>query len=155
MCSSDLVEVLTNFRQAQDIKRLFKDSTGEPLPISSGRKDAPNVVVVLLDDVGFGSFGTFGGPVPTPTCDLIAEQGLRYNQFHTTALCAPTRAALLTGRNHHTVHMGCITEAASSFPGYDSVIPDEADYQQRHWGEGYETELGVQEIGRASCRERV
>ena len=111
---------------AQDIKRLFKDSTGEPLPISSGPKDAPNVVVVLLDDVGFGSFGTFGGPVPTPTCDLIAEQGLRYNQFHTTALCAPTRAALLTGRNHHTVHMGCITEAASSFPGYDSVIPDEA-----------------------------
>ena len=57
---------------AQDIKRLFKDSTGEPLSISSGPKDAPNVVVVLLDDVGFGSFGTFGGPVPTPTCDLIA-----------------------------------------------------------------------------------
>ena len=80
----------------QDIKRLFKDSTGEPLTIPSGPEDAPNVVVVLLDDVGFGSFGTFGGPVPTPTCDLIAEQGLRYNQFHTTALCAPTRAALLT-----------------------------------------------------------
>jgi len=111
---------------AQDIKRLFKDSTGEPLTIPSGPKDAPNVVVVLLDDVGFGSFGTFGGPIPTPTCDLIAEQGLRYNQFHTTALCAPTRAALLTGRNHHAVHMGSITETATSFPGYDSVIPDEA-----------------------------
>ncbi|MEQ1699418.1 MAG: arylsulfatase, partial [Ilumatobacteraceae bacterium] len=86
----------------------------------------PNVVVILLDDVGFGSCSTFGGPVPTPALDRVAAAGLRYNQFHTTALCSPTRAALLTGRNHHSVHMGGITEIANSFPGYDSAIPPEA-----------------------------
>ena len=84
---------------------------------------APNVVVVLLDDIGFGTSATFGGPVPMPTLDALARQGLRYNQFHTTALCSPTRAALLTGRNHHTAHMGAITEIATGYPGYDSVIP--------------------------------
>ncbi|MDP6105454.1 MAG: arylsulfatase [Acidimicrobiales bacterium] len=108
------------------IERLFSDSTGAPLSMGSAPEGAPNVVLVLLDDVGFGSFATFGGPVPTPTCDRVADAGLRYNQFHTTALCAPTRASLLTGRNHHSVHMGSITEVASSFPGYDSVLPDEA-----------------------------
>lgn len=80
----------------------------------------------MLDDVGFGSFGNFGGPVATPGLDKVAKAGLRYNQFHTTALCSPTRAALLTGRNHHTVHMGGITEIANSFPGYDSAIPPES-----------------------------
>ncbi|MEY4896136.1 MAG: hypothetical protein RI890_935 [Actinomycetota bacterium] len=80
----------------------------------------------MLDDVGFGSFGNFGGPVDTPGLNKIAKNGLRYNQFHTTALCSPTRAALLTGRNHHTVHMGGITEIANSFPGYDSAIPPES-----------------------------
>ena len=85
--------------------------------------DAPNVVVVLLDDVGFGAASTFGGPVPTPALDRVAGAGLRYNQFHTTALCSPTRAALLTGRNHHSAHMGTICEIAYGFPGYDSVIP--------------------------------
>jgi len=80
----------------------------------------------MLDDVGFGSPATFGGPVPMPNVERIAQAGLRYNQFHTTALCSPTRAALLTGRNHHTVHMGGITEIANSFPGYDSAIPREA-----------------------------
>lgn len=80
----------------------------------------------MLDDVGFGSPATFGGPVPMPTVERIAQGGLRYNQFHTTALCSPTRAALLTGRNHHAVHMGGITEIANSFPGYDSAIPREA-----------------------------
>ncbi|MEZ0352534.1 arylsulfatase [Mycobacterium sp. pR1184] len=84
---------------------------------------APNVVVVLLDDVGFGAASTFGGPVPTPSLDRVANTGLRYNQFHTTALCSPTRAALLTGRNHHSAHMGTICEIAYGFPGYDSVIP--------------------------------
>ena len=87
---------------------------------------APNVVVVLLDDVGFGSAATFGGPVPMPTLDALAQRGLRYNQFHTTALCSPTRAALLTGRNHHSAHMGAITEIATGYPGYDSVIPQSA-----------------------------
>lgn len=80
----------------------------------------------MLDDVGFGTCSTFGGPVPTPTVDRVAQAGLRYNQFHTTALCSPTRAALLTGRNHHAVHMGGITEIANSFPGYDSAIPRES-----------------------------
>jgi arylsulfatase len=78
----------------------------------------------MLDDVGFGAPGTFGGPIPTPTLDRIAEAGLRYNQFHTTALCSPTRAALLTGRNHHSAHMGAISEIAYGFPGYDGIIPN-------------------------------
>jgi arylsulfatase A-like enzyme len=108
------------------IARLITDSTPSALKRSKAPEGAPNIVVILLDDVGFGSFATFGGPVPTPGLDRIAAQGLRYNQFHTTALCAPTRAALLTGRNHHRVHMGGITENANSFPGYDSAIPPEA-----------------------------
>ncbi|NBR67031.1 MAG: arylsulfatase [Actinobacteria bacterium] len=93
-----------------------------PLPSA----DAPNIVLVLLDDVGFGTCGTFGGPVPTPALDRVAANGLRFNQFHTTALCSPTRAAMLTGRNHHAVHMGNIPEGASGFPGYDCIIPKEA-----------------------------
>ena len=77
----------------------------------------------MLDDVGFGAASTFGGPVPTPALDRVAAQGVRYNQFHTTALCSPTRAALLTGRNHHSAHMGGISEIAYGFPGYDGIIP--------------------------------
>jgi len=78
---------------------------------------APNVVIVLIDDMGFGVPGSFGGPVPMPTLDGLAQQGLRYTNFHTTALCSPTRAALKSGRNHHTVNMGFITEMATSIPG--------------------------------------
>jgi arylsulfatase len=107
-------------------ERLITHSTPSKLGRNSAPEGAPNIVLILLDDVGFGSFGTFGGPVPTPTLDRIASIGLRYNQFHTTALCSPTRAAMLTGRNHHAVHMGGITEIANSFPGYDSAIPPEA-----------------------------
>ena len=107
-------------------ERLITESTPSKLGRNSAPVGAPNIVLILLDDVGFGSFGTFGGPVPTPTLDRIASIGLRYNQFHTTALCSPTRAAMLTGRNHHAVHMGGITEIANSFPGYDSAIPPEA-----------------------------
>jgi len=84
---------------------------------------APNIVVVLLDDVGFGATGTFGGPVPTPVTDSLAAEGLRYNRFHTTSLCSPTRAALMTGRNHHAVNSGVITEWATGFEGYNSIIP--------------------------------
>jgi arylsulfatase A-like enzyme len=83
---------------------------------------APNIVIVLLDDVGFGAAGTFGGPVSTPTLDAVANEGLRYNTFHTTALCSPTRAALLTGRNHHVANTGNITEYATGFDGYNSII---------------------------------
>ncbi len=99
------------------------DSTPSRPAIGYPPPGAPNVVVVLLDDVGFGASSTFGGPIPTPTLDRVANTGLRYNQFHTTALCSPTRAALLTGRNHHSAHMGAITEIAYGFPGYDGVIP--------------------------------
>ena len=85
---------------------------------------APNVLVVLLDDVGFGASSVFGGPCRTPTADRLAGAGLRYNRFHTTALCAPTRQALLTGRNHHSVGMGSITELATSSPGNNSLRPN-------------------------------
>lgn len=85
---------------------------------------APNVLVVLLDDVGFGAASAFGGPCHTPTAERLAAGGLRFNRFHTTALCAPTRQALLTGRNHHSVGMGSITETATSAPGQSSVRPN-------------------------------
>jgi arylsulfatase A-like enzyme len=91
----------------------------QPLKTPSG---APNVLLVLLDDVGFGATSTFGGPCNTPTFQMLADNGLKFNHFHTTALCSPTRAALITGRNHHSVHTGVITEAATGFPGYDSVM---------------------------------
>ena len=85
---------------------------------------APNVVIVLIDDLGFGATSTFGGPIRTPTLDALAQNGLRYNNFHTTALCSPTRAALKAGRNHHTVNMGFITEMATGFPGATGQIPN-------------------------------
>jgi arylsulfatase A-like enzyme len=93
----------------------------EPLRPPEG---APNVLIVLLDDVGFGASSVFGGPCSTPTFERLAADGLRYNRFHTTALCAPTRAALLTGRNHHSVGMGGITEVATSAPGNSSLRPN-------------------------------
>jgi len=95
----------------------------EPLRPPEG---APNVLIVLLDDVGFGASSAFGGPCSTPTAERLAGAGLRYNRFHTTALCSPTRQAMLTGRNHHSVGMGGITEIATSAPGYNSVRPNTA-----------------------------
>jgi arylsulfatase A-like enzyme len=85
---------------------------------------APNVLVILIDDVGFGASSAFGGPIQTPTFERLAKGGLKYTRFHTTALCSPTRAALLSGRNHHTVGMGGITEIATSAPGYNSLRPN-------------------------------
>jgi arylsulfatase len=85
---------------------------------------APNVLIVLLDDVGFGASSAFGGPCQTPTAEGLAKNGLKYNRFHTTALCSPTRAAMLSGRNHHSVGMGGITEIATSAPGYNSLRPN-------------------------------
>jgi arylsulfatase len=85
---------------------------------------APNVVIVLIDDLGFGAPSTFGGPIATPTLDALARNGLRYTNFHTTALCSPTRAALKAGRNHHTVNMAFITEMATSLPGATGQIPN-------------------------------
>jgi arylsulfatase len=84
---------------------------------------APNVVVILIDDLGFGATSPFGGPIPTPTLERLAQAGLRYNNFHTTALCSPTRAALKSGRNHHTVNMGFITEMTTGFPGSTGEVP--------------------------------
>jgi arylsulfatase A-like enzyme len=95
----------------------------EPLRPPEG---APNVLVVLIDDVGFGASSAFGGPCETPNAERLAARGLKYNRFHTTALCSPTRSALLTGRNHHAVGMGGITEIATSAPGYTSVWPNSA-----------------------------
>jgi arylsulfatase len=85
-------------------------------------KGAPNIVYILIDDAGYGQFGTFGGQVPTPALDRVAADGLRYTRFHTTALCSPTRAALLTGRNHHSTGNGVITEAATGYDGYTGII---------------------------------
>ncbi len=95
----------------------------EPLRPPAG---APNIVLVLLDDVGFGASSAFGGPCATPVAERLAAQGLKFNRFHTTALCAPTRQALLTGRNHHSVGMGAVPDLATSAPGYSSVRPKAA-----------------------------
>jgi arylsulfatase len=100
------------------------DTTFPPIEPLRPPKGAPNVLIVLLDDVGFGASSAFGGPVNMPTAERLAETGLKYNRFHTTALCSPTRQALLTGRNHHTVGMGGITEIATSAPGYNSIRPN-------------------------------
>ena len=86
--------------------------------------NAPNVLIVLIDDMGFGMSSSFGGPIHMPTAERLADNGLRYNHFHTTALCSPTRAALLSGRNHHTNNMSGITEIATAFPGATGQRPN-------------------------------
>jgi arylsulfatase A-like enzyme len=102
-----------------------KDPDARFPPIEQLRppKGAPNVLIVLLDDVGFAASSAFGGPIHTPTAERLARNGLKFNRFHTTALCSPTRQALLTGRNHHSVNMGGICEIATAAPGYSSVLP--------------------------------
>ena len=100
------------------------DTSYPPIQPLLPPEGAPNVVVILLDDVGFGASSAFGGPCATPNAERLAGGGLRYNRFHTTALCAPTRQALLTGRNHHSVGMGSITETATSAPGNSSLRPN-------------------------------
>ncbi len=101
----------------------YKDSTPSyPQPIKAA-PGSPNVLLILLDDVGFGMCSTFGGPVPTPHMDKLANNGLKYNRFHTTALCSPTRAALLAGRNHHSCGTGVIIEMGTGYPGYTGIIP--------------------------------
>ncbi len=87
-------------------------------------KRAPNILLIITDDAGFAVPSTFGGVIPTPTMDRVAKNGLRYNNIHSTALCSPTRAALITGRNHHSVGFGVISEQATGFPGYNSIIPE-------------------------------
>jgi len=101
-----------------------KDVPMPPNPKITAPAKAPNVVIILVDDLGFGATSAFGGPIATPTLDRLAAEGLRYNNFHTTALCSPTRAALKAGRNHHTVNMGFITEMATGYPGATGQIPN-------------------------------
>ena len=121
---------------------------------------APNVVLVVLDDVGFAQLGCFGSDIATPALDGLAAAGLRYTNFHTTALCSPTRATLLTGRNHHSNGMGRIIELSTGFPGYDARIPRAngllsemlVEHGYAAWAVG---KWHLTQIGRASCRERV
>jgi hypothetical protein len=106
----------------------YKESTPDfspALPVTAP-DGAPHVLVIVLDDVGYGHLGCYGGPIATPNIDRLAASGLRYSNFHTTALCSPSRAALLTGRNHHAVAMAAITEAATGFPGNYGSIPKSA-----------------------------
>src|SRR2546425_9647147 len=104
------------------IGRYYWDSTPWWPERPKPKDDAPNVLLIVLDDVGFAQLGCFGSDIETPVLDGLAANGLRYTNFHTTALCSPTRACLLTGRNHHSVGMGRVIELATGFPGYDATI---------------------------------
>jgi arylsulfatase A-like enzyme len=116
-----------DFHFPGNVGRTYLDSDAAqfPQPVQAP-KGAPNIVLILIDDAGFGQFSTFGGGVPSPTMDRLAAEGLRYNSFHTTALCSPTRAALITGRNHHSAATGVIGEGATGYDGYTTVIPRSA-----------------------------
>jgi len=122
------------------LKEDVKDSKTWWPPRIVPPKGAPNVLLILTDDQGFGVPGTFGGVIPTPALDRIAQAGLRYTQFHSTALCSPSRAAVITGRNHHSVGFGVITELSTGYPGYDSIIGvDNATIGAILKGNGYAT----------------
>lgn len=113
-----------DFHFTGQIGRTYKGSDPAEFPQpTEAPKGAPNIVLILLDDVGFGQFSTFGGGVPSPTMDRLAKEGVRYNHFHTTALCSPTRAALITGRNHHSTSFAGITELATGYDGYCCILP--------------------------------
>jgi arylsulfatase len=113
-----------DFHFPGNVGRTYLDSDPPqfPQPVQAP-KGAPNIVLILIDDAGFGQFSTFGGGVPSPTMDKLAAEGLRYNRFHTTALCSPTRAALITGRNHQSCAFGTISEGATGYDGYTAVLP--------------------------------
>jgi hypothetical protein len=139
-----------------NIGRTYKDSKPEQIPIITAPNGAPNVLILLMDDCGYGQWGTFGGQVPTPNLDRIAKAGLRYTRFHTTAMCAPTRAALLTGRNHHSAGTGIITELGDGYPGYSGHgehrdgVGDVAPAWLQHgvlWQEPQYRGLGDQHVG--------
>ncbi len=116
-----------DFKFPGHVGMTYKESDAPQFPQpTQPPKGAPNVVLIMLDDVGFGQFSTFGGGVPSPTMDRLAAEGLRYTRFHTTGLCSPTRAALLTGRNHHMAGFGVIPEGATGYDGYTGVMPRSA-----------------------------
>ena len=122
------------------IKQDAKDSKPWWPPTVVPPKGAPNVLLIMTDDSGYGVPSTFGGVIPTPTLDRVAKNGLRYTQFHSTALCSPTRAAIITGRNHHSVGFGQIGEMATGYPGYDSIIgPENATIGRILGDNGYAT----------------
>ena len=113
-----------DFRFPGEIGRTYLESDPAQFPKpAEAPKGAPNVLLILIDDAGFGQFSTFGGGIPSPTMDRLAAEGLRYNHFHTTALCSPTRAALITGRNHHSAAFAGITEGATGYDGYTCILP--------------------------------
>lgn len=124
------------------INESYAESTPDyPQPLRA-KPGSPNVLLILLDDVGFGMCSTFGGPVPTPNLDKLAKNGLSYTRFHTTALCSPTRAALLAGRNHHSCGSGVIIEMGTGYPGYTGVIPQSTALVSRMLqGNGYATSM--------------
>ena len=116
-----------DFHFPGNVGRTFEDSDPPIFPkVARPPQGAPNVLLILIDDAGFGQFSTFGGGVPSPNIDKLAAKGLRYSRFHTTALCSPTRAALLTGRDHHVAGTGVITELATGYDGYTGIIPKSA-----------------------------
>lgn len=116
---------ISTHREMPELAEDYRQQTPIPAPLSvTPPAGAPNVLIVLFDDMGFGASSAYGGPCDMPTADRLAEGGLRFSRFHTTALCAPTRAALLSGRNHHHIGMGAIPELATSAPGYDSIRPE-------------------------------
>src|SRR5262245_55617725 len=122
------------------IGRTYEDSESWWPPLPQPPEGAPNVVVVLLDDVGYAQFGCYGSDIETPTFDRLASTGRRYANFHTTALCSPTRACLLTGRNHHSNGMARVVELAAGFPGYNATIPKENGFlSEIVRGAGYAT----------------
>ena len=139
ICAAAILSVWVSAASAQDVlprpEQTFQGTIGRttaesaapqwPKPVEAP-KGAPNVLVILTDDVGFGASSTFGGPIPTPTLEGLAKNGLRFNAFHTVGLCSPTRAALLTGRNHHDVAMGTTEEPVTGYEGYTGIIPKSA-----------------------------
>src|SRR5438876_7645740 len=116
-----------------------QSSPAWPAP-TRAREGAPNVLCIVLDDTGYGQLGCFGSPIETPNLDALAENGLRYNNMHTTALCSPTRTCVISGRNHHSNGMAAITEAATGYPGYNGQVPFENGYlSEMLLAQGYNT----------------
>jgi arylsulfatase len=126
MCAMTLIAIAfidSSGQQPRVIGRTYRESKPAWDPVTQAPRGAPNVIYLVLDDVGYSQLGCYGSEVQTPNLDRLAANGLRYTNFHTTALCSPSRSALLTGHNHHSNHLGVIAEAATGFPGYDGRMP--------------------------------